>query len=698
MRRIKFGSESLKLAEIMNYVGEGTPVCLELFVSQAKDVEGERVGIPYLWAVQIYDDMVWGRNIEGLCEFLEILRSFRVSFVYTFSPDILSHFLRGYFDISANSIMTSRREILKFGIVCKKGTLVFRSLSSISGAGTIEAFANIETQWNREVRTPETKLEYVDYARVWTIMTAEEKFISRLCEEYKLPVNIPDSLSSIIRDDIAESCFGPTKRSAISYQARIGKTRIYGTDEYANPMPIGNVNHFEFLYRAFQGGFTGANLEYVDEVCENVACYDFVSSYIARLTAYKYPMRHIGIYENLEVAQIKAFLDSDCLCVFKVKLYDLESISPCRPLKYNIRDKGPLPKVMRCVEDCPPVGVMKLDRWNSIVSAPYITLNMTSVDYQCLKMFYTCSACEFKVVDVYKAGYLPLEYVRPVIELFRDKSLNKGNPDKFIEDMLKKKVNITWGLMASGFNTLSFSVSNNDFDPYRKDLSRLIEDYNSFGGKYNRRTSCYQWALFCTAYARRDLFWLISRLGEDWLYSDTDSIFFFNKPEHIELIRRYNECIRKELLKSPHISSLDQISIKSSFVDKKYDLGAMAEEGFYSKFKFIKSKTYLCERPDGSYKMRMSGCSNINYSFFETVEPFDWFTLKKESYIPAEFCDFKVKPEVYSEGYEGVVFDCLGKKRVVKLTRSYVFSYSDYPLSHGLVPTTDEIVDYLLGG
>ena len=81
-----------------------------------------------------------------------------------------------------------------------------------------------------------------------------------------------------------------------------------------------------------------------------------------------------------------------------------------------------------------------------------------------------------------------------------------------------------------------------DWDIDKVKPAEAIERYN-----YSRkRFLFYPWGVFCTAYARRNLWAGILEFGDDYIYSDTDSIKCLNIDKHMDYVNKYNEQTHPE--------------------------------------------------------------------------------------------------------------------------------------------------------
>src|SRR5699024_5712155 len=78
-----------------------------------------------------------------------------------------------------------------------------------------------------------------------------------------------------------------------------------------------------------------------------------------------------------------------------------------------------------------------------------------------------------------------------------------------------------------------------DWEVEKADTETQIQDYN----KSKNRFLYYPWGVWITAYARRNLWYGIISMGDDYIYSDTDSIKFKNYEKHKPFIETYNKHI-----------------------------------------------------------------------------------------------------------------------------------------------------------
>lgn len=177
-----------------------------------------------------------------------------------------------------------------------------------------------------------------------------------------------------------------------------------------------------------------------------------------------------------------------------------------------------------------------------------------------------------------------------------------------------------------------------------------ITDKEDAINKYNKSPSrflFYPWGVWVTAYARRNLFTGILEFGNDYIYSDTDSIKARNMEKHMDYINDYNNRIIKQLEKVMEYHGLDKSLISPETIKGvKKPLGVWDFEGTYKRFKTLGAKRYMVETDEG-ISITVAGlnkkksvpflCRNWYYDLQDKVyvnDPFDKFTdeltIKKE--------------------------------------------------------------------
>ena len=128
----------------------------------------------------------------------------------------------------------------------------------------------------------------------------------------------------------------------------------------------------------------------------------------------------------------------------------------------------------------------------------------------------------------------------------------------------------------------------------------------------------YPWGVWVTAYARRNLFTGILEFGEDYVYSDTDSVKGVNVEKHLDYIKNYNEQIINKLKRACILQKIDfNMTCPKNVKGETKQLGIWeceTEKYKYTKFKTLGAKRYLLEQ-NGKLKITVSGVSKsaVNY-------------------------------------------------------------------------------------
>lgn len=353
---------------------------------------------------------------------------------------------------------------------------------------------------------------------------------------------------------------------------------------------INTVDEFNMLHRAFAGGFTHANANYTGEVVKDVTSYDFTSSYPYVMVAEQYPMSS-GVYVPCKTVEQFEYLRQKYCCVFDIEFTDIYATAtqdnPISASKCYVKDN---------------ISVNN----GRVVCARKIALTITNVDYDIIRNFYTWGGCRIGYMICYKRGYMPTPLVRSVLELYSKKTQLKGVECQEVEYMASKgMLNSCYGMCVT--NPLRDDVvyagewCTNKLSSAQK--WELLDKYNNARNRF----LFYPWGVFVTAYARRNLFTGIYVCGDDYVYSDTDSIKIINADKYAKYFSVYNNTVENKLRAACKYHGIPfEMCAPSTIKGVTKVLGVWDYDGHYNRFKTLGAKRYMCES-DGNLNLTVSG-------------------------------------------------------------------------------------------
>lgn len=387
---------------------------------------------------------------------------------------------------------------------------------------------------------------------------------------------------------------------------------LLGKENYAHNLFIEIANKTWIIQAiaesCYHGGFVHANRHYISVLMEKVKAFDFTSSYPYCLLAFKYPMSEFVLWQDKSLAPEDIMdMSEEYAFMFKLILVNV-----------RLRDDNiamPALQYSKCVKT-----INALTDNGRILAANYIEIYVNEIDLQVLYRQYTWGASEGKgaaCTEIYyaKKDYLPRWFTDYVFKCFTDKTMlkeDKAHPEKYdpvAYSIAKSIVNSLYGMCVQKpikgdieeyyvftkdedgieHNSGEYSVKEIDlptlYQEYKmgiaseKDIKYVEEKYEKYLN--NRRNVLnYNWGVWCTSFAFRNLFELGSCAGL-WLYSDTDSAYGIDWD--MELVSIYNEKC-KELLKRNNYGAV----IRDG---KEYWLGVVDEED-HKEFKTMGAKRY----------------------------------------------------------------------------------------------------------
>ena len=624
---------------------------------------GNKKAIMYIWQFAISDNVIFGRTwqeffnfINKLYFFLNLEKYYLVVYVHNLAYEF--QFICKWFkwvDIFAD---TERKPIKA---ECDKH-IIYKCSYRLSGYSLAVLADNLQTHkikklvgdldYNsiRNSKTPLTKEELAYCFNDVLIVTA---YIEEQISEWGDIENIPLTQTGKVRRFVRSRCFTNKK-----YRFMIEKLTIEKPE-------------YILLKNAFMGGFTHCNAMYTETICKNVTSYDFTSSYPTVLISEKYPMS-----KGMKI-DVKSIEELEKLCFNYCVLMDLTF--------YNIKTSFIWENIIS-VSKCRNIEKPLINN-GRLVSADRISISLTELDYLNIKDFYTWENVKIGLVYIYKKDYLPKEIIETILYLYKSKTELKGVENKEVEYLHSKELlNSIYGMCVTSIvhDTITF---NDKWETSENSIDSELELYNTDKNRF----LFYQWGVWCTAYARNNLYTGIKECKCDYIYSDTDSIKIFNADKHKEYFNRYNKWILQkiEMCLNNYKIPLENMRPKTIKGIEK-PLGVWDFDGFYTRFKTLGAKRYITEH-ENDISITVCGLSKKSGKDFivSQEKPFDFFN--SGMYIDSEHTGKMTHTYIDNE-IEGVIIDYLGNESYYHEMSYIHLEKTDYLLS-----LTEMYIDYYKG-
>lgn len=368
---------------------------------------------------------------------------------------------------------------------------------------------------------------------------------------------------------------------------RVVMKQVLYKQRYDTSFLVPHSRGFYLLQKAFLGGYTHANYKYAGDILTDVDSDDFASSYPAVMVSEKYP--------SSKFFKVTSFKKDHCHLI-NVVLHNIKSIV----------DLPYLPSYSALTLEGEELDNGKV--W-SAKTAQYI---MTDVDFNVVKACYNIESYELIEIYASRAKYLPKPFVEFILESYGGKTMLKGVKGAELEYAIKKEqTNSLYGMAVT--NNVRDEVT---FEEYWGRHNLTLEEIDEKLDKMResgKERLAYQWGVWVTAYARRNLFYAIwETKGNCIAYVDTDSLktYFESESEREsfrELIARINARQVAKIDNALKAQGIDpELSRPRNAQGVACQLGVFDYEGRYTYFRTWGAKKYAYEK-DGEQGITVSG-------------------------------------------------------------------------------------------
>lgn len=538
----------------------------------------------YIWQFQIEQYIFIGRTWGQFHSFINDITTLlnlnekNVLIVYVHNLSYEFQFIRRHFEWSKVFATDERKPLY-----CQTtGGLCFKCSYRLSGYSLATVGKNLQKYKVEKmvgdldynlIRNSKTKLTDKELGYCVNDTRIVVAYIKEQIERFGNITKIPLTQTGIVRRFVRAECFKNKK-----YNYLIKKLTV---------TPL----EYKTLQRSFAGGFTHCNAMYSTQLCEDVTSYDFTSSYPTVLCAELFPMSKGRLIPSKTLTRetMEKLLNNYC-CLFDIEISGLKS-------RYNFENIISRSKCFVCDN-----AILNNGR---VVSADKICTTLTETDFRMIQEFYTWDSFRVNNFYIYEKGYLPKEFIKSVLQLYSDKTTLKGVQGKEVEYLhAKEMLNSCYGMAVTAIVRNLVNYAGDKWLTEQSNIDTSIEEYNNDKNRF----LFYCWGVWCTSYARRNLYSGILEMKNDYIYSDTDSLKIFNADKHAEYIKKYNDMITSKLENMCKYYGLSYDLIKPKTIKGiEKPLGVWDFDGHYKYFKSLGAKRYMTLDDYNEYHLTVAG-------------------------------------------------------------------------------------------
>lgn len=410
--------------------------------------------------------------------------------------------------------------------------------------------------------------EEMDYCCNDTLILTEfaEYVFDAYFKKYdKLPMTQNQIVSSAITKAFE------AERLSISDDKALKALKDFYDDEFLDQKTYRFIREY-----GFRGGYCGSSYRYFKG---RVGYGDLDAAYTFAVVHCYYPR---GRYTPIKDPSLwKTFINTHC-CQLKVRFTNLRAKEKwlLYDMKHHVFTKNRI--------ECDDSGKVSRVYGTCIVSLNEIHLKM----YKLLYDWDNMEVLELKIAD---RGQLPKPVIEAILNFYKEKSVLKKSCKEDTQEYKRVKT-----LPSTVSGAMAKRVYGKDLDV----LSR-VDWYTKYHGIKLRP----QWGCYVTAHVRKIIVEMILKLGyANWLYSDTDSIYYVWSEETQAMFDEYNKKVRKmnhdfckengySYLVLCDLGTFDDKRRKHFRIDEFITTGAKSYAYHY----------YDDKHPEGKYEIVMAG-------------------------------------------------------------------------------------------
>lgn len=612
-------------------------------------------GLIYAWVFTLHGNAFCGRSIKEFVKLcVEISHKYElnhekrlVCYVHNLSFDW--QYIKNYFEwvsVFATKPRTPIKAVTTLGIEFRDSLI----LSGYSLAKTGENLHKYKIEKlvgdldYKLLRHPKTKLSSKEWQYIINDGLVVSAYIQELIEDKGSLTRVPLTKTGFVRKFLKDKCMFTKSSHKRDTDKKFRKYRAL-----MNRLQIGSLEEYLLLHQCYTGAIVHANAFRSNKILSNVYSMDFTSSYPAQMVlSPSYPMGRGKKIKIRSRSDFEYYVKNYC-CLIDAEIFDI--------VKSNNYES--IISVSKCVEK---EGVEEDN--GRLIEAKKIRLVFNEVDLEIYRKFYKWKKMSIIRFYVYPKGRLPSDFVRAILELYKDKTILKGVEGKEREYLRSKEdVNSAYGACVTDIcrNENRYEPKTGQWTIEERDYWEQISNYNKSKGRF----LFYPWGVWVTSNARRALASGIYNLKDDYIYSDTDSVKFINYEAHKGYFEEYNRYIDRQIEKASayHNIPVEMFKPKTKEGIEK-TIGYWDFDGYYKRFKTLGAKRYAVEyEKDGKlvHSLTIAGVNKRTAIPYVEEHEKDFFDCMKFGYVfNKEACGKNLHTYI-DEERKGTMIDYQGK-------------------------------------